>query len=364
MDSLSASHLRPILRLLLTIACLYGLSLGGLLATGRQPAVPWEFIPHLLFVSIPQAVALIVVMGLVMPRAGWSNPTWGVVAACCLFGILATFGGQAPFASFVIGIGTVIFTIPRWRRREVVTTALSIIVLLVGYATVWNGNYLLALATTHRLWDAALIAFDMRALSLLGWELSSYDGALPLVSSALWFTLLENSYLFLFPQVIALLLWLAATGSPQDVARWLTLLFGTYAVGLLGFAVVPAVGPPIYHPESFHAGLRETLTFQIMSAMAGEYQQVIAGRALNGFGYFVALPSLHVAVAALSQRAWRSAPLLYWTFLPINALLIASTVLLGYHYLLDLPAGLLVGTFLGRYLTPQVAVPWPRRAGA
>ena len=32
-----------------------------------------------------------------------------------------------------------------------------------------------------------------------------------------------------------------------------------------------------------------------------------------------------------------------WTFLPVNLLLVSSTVALGQHYLIDVPAGMLVG---------------------
>jgi membrane-associated phospholipid phosphatase len=87
-----------------------------------------------------------------------------------------------------------------------------------------------------------------------------------------------------------------------------------------------------------------------MSSMATEYRHVIAGEQLSGFGYFVALPSLHVAAATFIQRSVRQAPWLYWTLLPVNGLLALSTVLLGYHYLLDLPSGVLLGLLFARLL--------------
>src|SRR4030095_11167869 len=131
-----------------------------------------------------------------------------------------------------------------------------------------------------------------------------------------------------------------------DVARWLMVLFGAYALGLAVFAFVPAVGPFAYQPDAFRPDFRKSFTFSVMTAVPGEYRQLLNGGPLTGFGYFVAMPSLHVAVATLAQRALKPAPLLYWAFLPINILLMSSTFLLGYHYFLDLPAGFLVAAVL------------------
>ena len=60
-------------------------------------------------------------------------------------------------------------------------------------------------------------------------------------------------------------------------------------------------------------------------------------------------------LAQLAVRPWRWA---FWTLAPINMLLIASTVLLGYHYIIDVPAGLLVAAMLG----PWVPADRPARA--
>ena len=61
---------------------------------------------------------------------------------------------------------------------------------------------------------------------------------------------------------------------------------------------------------------------------------------MTGFGYFVALPSLHVAMAVLLQFTIRQRSQIgAWVVAPINILLIASTFVLGYHYLADVPGG-------------------------
>jgi membrane-associated phospholipid phosphatase len=70
----------------------------------------------------------------------------------------------------------------------------------------------------------------------------------------------------------------------------------------------------------------------------------------------VTFPSFHVAMAAMTVAAWRDDRRLRWWMLYFNLVVILSTVPIGGHYLIDLPAGLLcwavifyagpVGTFL------------------
>jgi membrane-associated phospholipid phosphatase len=80
-----------------------------------------------------------------------------------------------------------------------------------------------------------------------------------------------------------------------------------------------------------------------MEQMATEYRAVVSHGRLNGFGYFVAPPSLHALVAVFVLGAVRRAPLLFWFLLPITSLLVGSTFLLGYHYLLDVAIAVPLG---------------------
>ncbi|PYQ92975.1 MAG: hypothetical protein DMF96_31465 [Acidobacteria bacterium] len=63
----------------------------------------------------------------------------------------------------------------------------------------------------------------------------------------------------------------------------------------------------------------------------------------TSFGYFVALPSLHTLVAVFILGVVRRTPLLFWFLLPITSLLVGSTFLLGYHYLLDVAIAVPLG---------------------
>jgi membrane-associated phospholipid phosphatase len=234
----------------------------------------------------------------------------------------------------------------QWTLRRLSLIVASALVLVAGYACVWNANYLFARLTAPRLIDARLVAIDR---ALLGGV--KYEGLFPLVTDPMVFRLLENSYAMLFPQILAGVILASMTTSRRFVARWLGVLFTAYAIGLASFMVAPAVGPPIFAPESLSPEYRETFTGTLMGAMREEYFRLQDGRGpLNGFGYFVALPSLHAAGSVLVQASFRHWPLIYWTWMPVTVLLIISTFALGYHYFIDVPIGVLIGIWLARGL--------------
>jgi hypothetical protein len=60
-------------------------------------------------------------------------------------------------------------------------------------------------------------------------------------------------------------------------------------------------------------------------------------------GGMIAFPSFHVAWAVLTTYAALPYRRLFWGAAALNALVVASTLLLGWHYLVDVPAGLLLG---------------------
>lgn len=86
--------------------------------------------------------------------------------------------------------------------------------------------------------------------------------------------------------------------------------------------------------------------FRLMDGMAAEYTASLQQTSVNGFGYFIAIPSLHVALAVVLQAMLRFSPGHFWAFLPVNLVLVLSTVLLGYHYLIDAVAGVALGTLV------------------
>src|SRR5438094_152023 len=121
--------------------------------------------------------------------------------------------------------------------------------------------------------------------------------------------------------------------------------------------IYPAVSPCVYYPESFRAGYEGTMAAALGHSLAADYVALRRGLPLSGFGYFVAIPSMHVAMAVILQASLVGSRAHFWTFLPVNLLLVSSTVVLGQHYLIDVPAGVLVGLVVlplgGRHRLPD-----------
>jgi hypothetical protein len=314
--------------LLLVLVLSYLISVGLLAGIGRVPDLPWSFVPFLLVLSLPVALVLV---GLTRATAS-TSPVW---RALWTSAGLALVWLSAPHVLWpAAAVLSVVILRQQWSGASLGRIAWILAALVVGYASVWNFNSLLAPLSVGRLHDPALIAFDRWLLASPG-----YVGVFPVFESAFLFTLLERAYLFLFAEIMTVAVWLALF-KPQDAFSWLSRLFLAYAVGLMAFLVWPSVGPHIYAPESLRPAWHDTATFRAMHSMALDYQRVVGG-GRGGMNYFIALPSLHVAAALICQTALRPAAAIFWVLLPVTTLVIGSTFLLGYHYALDLPAGAL-----------------------
>lgn len=136
------------------------------------------------------------------------------------------------------------------------------------------------------------------------------------------------------------------------------------ALGGVGYWIAPAVGPFIYrHGVDSNATL-------IQSTMWQKFHLFVLTRRIPG-SYFLmppaAMPSLHIAHAAffvwMLRRVSRGLSLL---FLPILLWFMITAVGLAWHYVLDLPAGVLlaaVAVALVRKMLPdQEVVTAPRLA--
>ena len=331
-------------RLVLTLAVAYGATMAGVAAIGLVPTVPWMFLLLVVTMVVPLAVALVALGYDVEARCarhGLPLPPVAVAVGVAVAWLhrLQSPRLQAIAALLLVGIG---LAIVRRRVGGVRPVLWGLLVLVLGYGTIWNLNYLAARATAGHIHDAALRDLDLAWYGWLGGRrIASLDGFFPLVEAHPLFALLENAYAMLFTEVGLTILVLLRAGAP--IVRFFVVLFACYAVGLAVFVLYPTVGPCIFEPESFRAAFRDTFTYGLMHRMAQEYASVVAGTTGNGAAYFVALPSLHVAVATVLQRALATSRPHFWMMVPVNVLLASSTVLLGYHYLIDVPAGIALG---------------------
>jgi membrane-associated phospholipid phosphatase len=120
-------------------------------------------------------------------------------------------------------------------------------------------------------------------------------------------------------------------------------LFSCYWLALATFLAFPVVGPCIAFPRSFDGAYANTTTAAVMASMRADLQSIQNNTGIvSGLGYFIAIPSLHVAVAMLLQSMLPVRDLRFWALLPVNIAVVASTFLLGYHYAIDMVAGALL----------------------
>jgi membrane-associated phospholipid phosphatase len=321
-------------------------SLAASAVVGATPVIPWRFLLALLLFALPLAYAAnLVAAGI--DRAGARRPALvsiaGVTAGLVF---VAVFDIQSRLIIVLALVLLVAFLWRLWRSfggATLATFSLAAIVLALGFAAVRNLNYVAAVLTTHRLHDATFRDVDLMAYRWLFGPDAQYLALFPLVRSRFLFRLFENAYCALFVELIALVL--AFVGARRHVMTILGSVFLCYFAGLAIFLMVPTLGPFVVYPESLAASYYPaTLTGTLMANLVAEYHAAAQGGAVNGFGYFIGMPSLHAAIATLCQLIFAERRALFWLFLPVNLLLVLSTVILGYHYLADVPAGMAVAT--------------------
>lgn len=124
----------------------------------------------------------------------------------------------------------------------------------------------------------------------------------------------------------------------------------TYAVSLLGYLFVPSYGPILYLAGQFQAPLHGGMF----------YQSVVASTASTG-GIHGAFPSLHVGASAyfcfFDLRYNRLRGL---TYVPLVLLIAISTLLVRYHYLIDIYAGFAIAA-AAVIIAPRLQRGWETR---
>ena len=203
-----------------------------------------------------------------------------------------------------------------------------------------------------RNFDAELEALDR---ALLGPEAQAalYSLALPAwIADVL--TLAYSTFFFL---AIVLAVVLAARHDPFLPQVTAAVVF-TFVVSYTGYFVVPAYGPRSTVAQQRYLSLPAGIIGDHLRAQLDQWEKTKTD----------AFPSGHTMVTlAVLYCARRRYRLLYNLLLPIGSLLIAATILLTYHYVVDIVAAvpLMVGSVaLARWLAGPVprAAPQPEPA--
>jgi hypothetical protein len=145
--------------------------------------------------------------------------------------------------------------------------------------------------------------------------------------------------------MFALSFWFHAVGKRQWYYHNMTAILLLEMIGPLGYLVAPAVGPFIFQhgPSDVATAAQTTMYAGFLQVQAGG----AAWLAQHGGSYFTAppaaMPSLHVAVAwVMTYYAIKARSAVSPLMVLLLGWITVESVVLRWHYLVDLPAGFLL----------------------
>jgi membrane-associated phospholipid phosphatase len=238
------------------------------------------------------------------------------------------------------------FARPYW---EIVRDWLPFLIILLMYYSLW-GDATHLLVTHDR--DAALIAWDQR---LFGFQASValQRWVTPALTS--WMEFAYAFHLFNIP-IVACFIYLR-----RPRARFREMMCGLLVVsflGLIGYVLVPAIGPMYTLHSQYTVPLSTPLAVFNREMEFMDFARVRRD----------VFPSLHVAISfVVWLYAYRNSRRLFWILTPFILSLWVSTVYLRYHYVVDCVVGLILAPLsyalanwlFARYGDLRISLPLP-----
>ncbi len=310
----------------------------GVRAIGlHQPLAPWAFMNRLVFGSLPFAAVFVYFSKAAKLHLalGWLLSLVVVTADSMFLWIFC-----AVVLVSLAALNTANAVANPWRLQPIL---LSFAAITFFQITLANVNYLLAhIIPLSAFQDPSLKAFDVWFYSLFAHKPVEYAGLFPMVHDATLLRILDNAYDKLFAEIILVLILVCKNENLRGTKEFLLQYMGLYALGVITFMIYPVFQPTVYFPESVNAALTHGTSLIYISKIGEDYHSAVAGGGpLNGYAYFIGLPSLHVMLALFLQIRLRPYPVLFRVLLPLNIAIVLSTFLLGYHYILDVGAACL-----------------------
>jgi membrane-associated phospholipid phosphatase len=213
------------------------------------------------------------------------------------------------------------FLRPYW---VIIRDWLPFFMLLFMYFSLWGGAT--HMVVTHDR-DLELIALDQR---LFGFQASV--ALQPIVSPALtaW---MEFAYFFHLPNIPIVACFLYIWRPKERFREMMCGVLTVTAFGLIGYLLVPGVGPMYSLRSQFTVPLSQPFT--LLSHQADFINFARVQRDI--------FPSLHVGISLVVwMYAYKNSKRLFWILSPLILSLWLSTVYLRYHYLVDVVAGLIL----------------------
>lgn len=212
----------------------------------------------------------------------------------------------------------------------------------IGYFHTMIKGALFVLATPEddRLWAADIFLFGMNHYRAL----TDWRAANPGIVRGL-----DIIYIGLLQQICWSAFFFHGARNFSDARRYLLAMFLIYTFGPLVYFIAPSMGPIFYAPQSF-SDLRFAApdTWHLAEFLLANTNATVAGVAheIAPFGFIAALPSLHVGISLIMLLAMRESLLAIFFNLALLLFTIAATNILGWHYVVDAIAGLILGVLV------------------
>jgi membrane-associated phospholipid phosphatase len=224
------------------------------------------------------------------------------------------------------------FARPFW---EILRDWFPFLFILLMYYSLW-GDATLMMVTTDR--DQALMGLDQR---LFGFQASLVLQRIITPGMTAWMTFAYFFHIINIP-LVACFIYVR-----RERARFREMMSGLMVVsflGLLGYLLVPAIGPMFTLRNQYTVPLSHSISMFNRDVDFMDFARIRRD----------VFPSLHVAISfVVWLYAYRNSKTLFWILSPLVLSLWLSTLYLRYHYLIDVVAGLILAPLsyrLGNWL--------------
>jgi hypothetical protein len=180
-------------------------------------------------------------------------------------------------------------------------------------------------------------------------------------SLPLWFfKAVEFVYYYcMFPQIGAAMLLLAFRSGRREAFRLSVALLTAYYLAIGIFWLWPTQGPFFLCSSHFADFPSNLLTYPIQKGLLEKAASLWAGHGVGtiGLDYYIAFPSMHIAIptiVAIFLKRWKR---VFYTLVVVDGLILATVVLLEWHYVLDVIGGLAVAAVVTVLVPPRLGGP-------
>jgi hypothetical protein len=331
-------------------------SIPGFKAAGLHLSINWQRLIPIYWVGFGtrSILAAVILAAIGLPSKITIKPVWAHFSAqkprLIIFGAFIVWA----FWKFGVYLGLVWISVAlvstelydrgeaklRTVARPVVSVILPAMYLFGGLIIVFVYNHLIAAVRDPGGYDWLFLKMDSYLLH--GGTISDLARKVSLRLSSRTFAFTEIVYYRMFDQVGAAILLISVSQGAKRGLRLVGTLLTAYYIALLMFYLWPSMGPFYTCPDHFAHfpqwlvtyGTQQNLVSNV-KFLAGQYK----GLGQVNTDYFIAFPSLHIALTIMVlwfMRRWKR---IVWVLIAYDVVLVPAILLLEWHYVVDLIGG-------------------------